>query len=281
MSVRLCLMCGVATTLVGCAWFDAKQRALVFRPTPGQPANFPGLRAGDLAFTVDVPGAAAGSTERLHMWWLPNADAQAPTLLYLHGTFRNLYQNLPKIDALRAAGFAVLAVDYRGWGDSTPIIPSEATIYADANMAWAELVRRQADPRKRVIYGHSMGSGVAVELASHRRVGSDYGGLILESSFPRLPDVAKAVGVIGTIASWFATQEFDSAEKIKAVDAPILMLHGGADKTVPVELGRRLFDAAPKGTRWIEFEGGTHSRLHSDVPVLYQQALRSLIDQLR
>jgi uncharacterized protein len=280
-AVRMLLICCVATTINGCAWFDAKQRELVFRPTPGQPANFPGLRAGDLSFTVDVPGAKAGSTEQLHMWWLPNANAQAPTLLYLHGTFRNLYQNLPKIDALREAGFAVVAVDYRGWGDSTPIIPSEATIYADANVAWAELVRRQGDPRKRVIYGHSMGSGVAVELASHKHVGTDYGALIIESSFPRLPDVAKAVGVIGTIASWFATQEFDSAAKIKAVDAPILMLHGTADKTVPVELGRRLRDAAPKGTRWVEFEGGTHSRLHSEVPVLYQQALRTLIDQLR
>ena len=274
-------MCGVATTLVGCAWSDAKQRELVFRPTPGQPANFTGLRAGDLAFTVDVPGAKLGSTEQLHMWWLPHANPQAPALLYLHGTFRNLYQNLPKIDALREAGFAVLAVDYRGWGKSTPIIPSEATIYADANVAWAELARRESDPRKRVIYGHSMGSGVAVELASRKHVGTDYGALILESSFPRLPDVAKAVGVIGTIASWFATQEFDSADKIKAVDAPILMLHGSADKTVPVELGRRLRDAAPKSTRWVEFEGGSHSRLHSDVPVPYQQALRSLIDQLR
>ena len=279
--VRLCLICSVATTLVGCAWFDAKQRELVFRPTPGQPSNFAGLRAGDLAFTVDVPGAAAGSTEQLHLWWLPHANPQAPTLLYLHGTFRNLYQNLPKIDALREAGFAVVAVDYRGWGDSSPIIPSEATIYADAAVAFSELVRRQSDPRKRVIYGHSMGSGVAVELASHKHVGTDYGALILESSFPRLPDVAKAVGVLGTIASWFATQEFDSAEKIKAVDAPILMLHGSADKTVPVALGRRLRDAAPKGTRWVEFEGGTHSRLHSEVPVLYQQALRTLIDQLR
>jgi uncharacterized protein len=280
-AVRMLLICGVATTLVGCAWLGAKQRELVFRPTPGQPSGFTGLRAGDVAFTVDVPGATAGSTEQLHMWWLPNANAQAPTLLYLHGTFRNLYQNLPKIDALREAGFAVVAVDYRGWGDSTPIIPSEATIYADANVAWAELVRRQGDPRRRVIFGHSMGSGVAVELASHKHVGVDYAALILESSFTRLPDVAKAVGVLGTIASWFATQEFDSASKIKAVDAPILMLHGSADKTVPVELGRRLFEAAPKGTRWVEFEGGTHSRLHSEVPVLYQQALRTLIDQLR
>ena len=275
------LVCGVATTLVGCAWLDAKQRELVFRPTPGQPSGFSGLRSGDLAFTLDVPGAKAGSTEQLHLWWLPHANPQAPSLLYLHGTFRNLYQNLPKIDALREAGFAVLAVDYRGWGNSTPIIPSEATIYADANVAWAELVRRQADPRKRVLFGHSMGSGVAVELASHLHAGSDYAALILESSFPRLPDVAKAVGVLGTIASWFATQEFDSIDKIRAVDAPILMLHGTADKTVPVELGRRLRDAAPKGIRWVEFEGGSHSGLHREAPEKYQQALRALIEQIR
>ena len=279
--VRLCLICSVATTLVGCAWFDAKQRELVFRPTPGQPSNFAGLRAGDLAFTVDVPGAAAGSTEQLHLWWLPHANPQAPTLLYLHGTFRNLYQNLPKIDALREAGFAVVAVDYRGWGDSSPIIPSEATIYADAAVAFGELVRRQSDPRKRVIYGHSMGSGVAVELASQRHAGIDYGGLILESSFTRLPDVAKANGNLGTFAALFATQEFDSLRKIGRVDAPILMLHGSADNTVPVALGRRLFDAAPKGTRWVEFANGSHSGLDREAPQQYRQAVRDLIDQLQ
>ena len=186
-----------------------------------------------------VPGATAGSSDRLHLWWLPNPDPQAPTLLYLHGTFRNLYQNYRKVEALREAGFAVVAVDYRGWGDSSPIIPSEATIYADANVAWAELVRRQSDPRKRVIFGHSMGSGVAVELASQKRAGVDYGGLILESSFTRLPDVASAAGTVGTIASWFATQEFDSLSKIGKVDAPILMMHGAADKTVPIALGRQ------------------------------------------
>ena len=195
-------------------------------------------------------------------------------------TFRNLYQNLRKIEALRQAGFSVVAVDYRGWGDSSPIIPSEATIYADAHVAWAELVRRQSEPRKRVIFGHSMGSGVAVELASQMRAGSDYGGLILESSFTRLPDVAKAAGTIGTVASWFATQEFDSLAKIGKVDAPILMMHGAADKTVPIELGRQLYDAAPAGTRWVEFPLGSHSGLDREAPQHYKQAVRDLIEQL-
>jgi len=279
-ALRNVLICALATALVGCAWLDTKQRELVFRPTPGRPADFKGLRPGDIAFDVDVPGDTAGSTDRLQLWWLPNPDPQAPTLLYLHGTFRNLYQNLRKIEALRQAGFSVVAVDYRGWGDTSPIIPSEATIYADAHVAWAELVRRQSDPRKRVIFGHSMGSGVAVELASQMRAGLDYGGLILESSFTRLPDVAKAAGTIGTVASWFATQEFDSLAKIGKVDAPILMMHGAADTTVPIELGRQLYEAAPAGTRWVEFPLGSHSGLDREAPQQYKQAVRDLIEQL-
>ena len=274
LALRLAAICGIAATLFGCAWLDTKQRELVYRPTPGRPASFTGLRPGDLEYAI---GSGA---DQVHFWWLPNADPQAPTLLYLHGTFRNIYQNLRKVEALRDAGFSIVALDYRGWGESTPILPSEATIYADAQTAWSELVRRQPDPRKRVLFGHSMGSAVAVELASHRHVRADYGALVLEAAFNRLPDVARSVGVVGIVASWFATLEFDSAAKIGRVDAPIFMLHGTADRTVPVELGRRLRDEAPKGTRWIEFEGGSHSGLDLESPMKYEDVMRSVIAQL-
>ncbi len=280
-SSGLCLALGLATTLSGCAWFDVKQRQLVLRPTPGgAPAGFAGLRPGDLSFATTVPGAEPGTRDSLQMWWLPHADPRAPTLLYLHGTFRNLYQNVPKIDALRDAGFAVLAVDYRGWGDSTPLIPSESTIYADADVAWAELTRREPDPRRRVIYGHSMGGGVAVELASRLRHRSDYGALILESTFTNGVAVADATNWLLGLMARFSSQNFDSLAKIGKVNAPVLMLHGDADRTVPVALGRQLRDAAPAGTRWVEIPGGSHSRLHSDAPAEYQRALKLLIEQL-
>ncbi len=266
--------------VAGCAWIELKERELVFRATPGQPAGFAGLRAGDSAFTLAVPGANPAVPDTLQLWWLPHPDANAPALLYLHGTFRNLYQNIQKIEALRAAGFAVLAVDYRGWGDSTPIVPSEASIYADANSAWAELVKRQPDPRRRVIYGHSMGGGVAIELAHRKHVGVDYAALVTESTFTRWPDVGAASGVLGSVLSRFSSQRFDSVAKIGQVDAPILMLHGSADTTVPVTLGRQLRDAAPKGTRWVEIAGGSHSNLQRDAPEAYQAALRALISQL-
>ncbi len=266
--------------LSSCAWWDRKERELVYRPSPGIPADFKGLRPGDAMYFVEVPGEAEGTAEKVQLWWMPHAQADAPTLLYLHGTFRNLYRNYPKIEALRDAGFSVLAVDYRGWGQSTPIIPSEPTILADADTAWNELVRHQPDPFKRVIFGHSMGGGVAIDLASRKRFRTDYGALIIESTFTNLPDVAAAVGTLGTIASWITRQKFDSVSKIGRVDAPILMMHGANDKTVPVALGRKLRNAAPSGVRWVEFAGGTHSWLHRESPGLYQEAVKSMINQL-
>ena len=274
----LVVWCACAT-LGGCAWLDYKQRELVYRPTPGRPASFVGLRAGDSMTTLDVPGED-GRVEHLQLWWLPRPETTAPTLLYLHGTFRNLFQNQRKIEALRNAGFSVLAVEYRGWGESSPIVPSEATIEADAARAWAELTAHQRVPGRRVIYGHSMGTGVAVDLASRLHAGLDYGGLILESSFTRLPDVAKANGVVGTVASWFATQEFDSLSKIGRVDAPILMMHGASDATVPIALGHRLYEAAPPGTVWVSFPEGSHSGLDQDDPQAYRRAVQGLIQRL-
>jgi len=264
----------------GCAWLDAKQRQLALRPTPTQPADVAALRPGDLRYSVPVAATDAAAPDVLALWWLPHADPNAPTLLYLHGTFRNLYRNLPKIEALRDAGFSVLAVDYRGWGDSTPIVPSEATIVADAWLAWAEVVRRQPDAGRRVIFGHSMGGAVAVTLASQLHAGIDYGALVIESSFSTMPEVAAAAGFWGGVGAAVTTLQFDALSKIGRVDAPVLMLHGSADRTVPVELGRRLRDAAPPGVRWVEVPGGSHSRLHEQVPELYRSSLRDLIGAL-
>ena len=274
---------GVAP-LSGCAWLDRKENQLALRPSPGRPAGLPGdeqlFKPVDQRWLVPVAGAA-GAVQQLAMWWLPHANPAAPTLLYLHGTFRNLYQNLPKINALRAVGFSVLAVDYRGWGDSTAIVPDEASITADAAVAWAELLRRQPVASRRVVYGHSMGGAVAVRLASGLQAG-EIGALVLESTFTRMPDVAAQAGVVGRIASWFTSLQFNSLARIGNIKAPLLMLHGTADNTVPVALGRRLRDAAPASaqTRWVEIPGGTHSRLHSDAPAAYNEAFTTLINQL-
>lgn len=293
----LTLLACAATLVVafgtsGCSTIGARQREAIYRPTPGIPPGFAGLRPGDQAYTLTfrsnlperliggqwLPG---GAPQNLHLWWLPQPDPKAPALLYLHGTFRNLYQNLPKIEALREAGFAVLAVDYRGWGLSTALSPSEDSINADARRAWAEFERHVPDARRRVIYGHSMGGGVAVALAAQLRYPRDYAALVLESTFTSLPDVASSAGWLGRIGAMVTTERFDSLDRIEAINAPLLMLHGEADRTVPFELGQRLFAAARMPDKsFVAIAGGSHSGLQSDAPETYQRAMRALVARL-
>lgn len=273
----------------GCAWLDARQRQIIYRPTQGVPADFAGLRAGDERYFVDVPQAAAhrnsdaatvgSAAQRVEMWWLPQADKNAPTLLYFHGTFRTLFDNVHKIEALREAGFAVLAVEYRGWGLSTPITPSEQSILQDADVAWAELQRREPRAKRRVIYGHSMGSGVAVDLASRLRARSDYGALILEAAITSFSDVAREAGLLAWFISRFNNERFASIEKIAQVQAPLLMIHGSLDTTIPIRVGKKLFAAANPPKQWLTIEGGDHSDLDQIGHAQYQAGLQRFMNK--
>ena len=276
----------LAWSLTGCAWLDRTQRAAIYRPTPTIDDNFKGLEAGDeqLYLLLDEPnglpltrapvaGPSGSPAPYLGVWWLPSAMPNAPTLLYFHGVFRNLTHNYPKIQALRQAGFNVLAVTYRGWPGASPALPSEQSIYVDAMRAFAELCRRQPDPHKRLLYGHSMGGGVAVEVASRLKYPDDYAGLMLESTFTTLADVATELRWYAWLLKPLQSQYFDSVSKIPNIKAPLLVRHGEADQTIPFVLGRRLFDAGPPGAsprRFIGFEGGSHSGLHVEFPERYR-----------
>jgi pimeloyl-ACP methyl ester carboxylesterase len=273
------LAAGVLSTMLlatsGCAWIDTRQRELIYRPTPTLATPVADLQPGDSHYLVSLPDN--NGADHLAFWWLPNSQPDAPALLYLHGTFRNLYGNQRKIESLRSAGFSVLAVDYRGWGESSARIPSEQSILQDANVAWQEFTKRQPDPVRRVIYGHSMGSGAAVNLASGLNSPGDYGGLVLESAFTSFDDVARESGGLARVLSWFTRERFDSAAKIGRVQAPLLMLHGKRDDTIPIRLGARLYAAANSPKRWVTIEGAAHSDLDLVDPALYQSSLRDFV----
>ncbi len=274
----LAVLLVTAQLAAGCAALDERLRQAVFRPSRDVPAAFDGLRPGDRIWRETV-GDPTVRDEWVQLWWLPAADPAAPALLYLHGTFRNLYRNHPKMQAIRDAGYSVLAVEYRGWGDASPLVPSEDSVTADARAGWRELVRRQPDPRRRVIFGHSMGSGAAVALAAGLPAG-EYGGVVLESAFARAADVAVATSRLLAPLTWVRDLGFDSAARIGSVRAPILMLHGTADTTVPIDLGRALFEAAPAPRRFVAIEGGGHSRLQEDDVAGYRQALQDFARRL-
>lgn len=250
----------------------------VYRPSRALPDPLPTPAAPDERWFVTSDDARSAG-QRLQLWWMPAARTDAPTVLYLHGSFRNLYRNQPKMQALREAGLSVLAVEYRGWGESSPAVPDEASLLADAHRAWRELVRRQPDPSQRLIFGHSLGGAVAVALAAALPKG-ECAGLILESTFSSLPDLA---GQQARPAAWLARIAgfgFDSRERLATLRLPLLMLHGEADRTVPIGLGRRLFEAAPPGARFIAIAQGNHSDLHAQAADAYRAALQSFTASL-
>jgi len=157
-------------------------------------------------------------------------------------------------------------------------VPSEKSIIADADLAWQEFIRREPRPSQRVIYGHSMGSGVAVDLASRLQAPRDYGGLILEAAFTSFKDIAQSAGFFPRVLASFNNENFASIDKIAKVQAPILMLHGTLDKTIPIANGQKLFAQALAPKEFISIDAGAHSDLHIVGGSQYQLAVKNYLN---
>jgi len=182
-------------------------------------------------------------------------DAAAPVFLYLHGNDMNIGSNVEHIARLSRMGFGVLAVDYRGYGRSGGGFPSEAQVYEDADVAWNYLVQeRHVDPSRAIIYGHSLGGAIAVELALRH---PEAAGLIVESTFTSMPAIAKTVYWMFP-TDWLLNQRFDALAKAPNLRVPALFVHGTADSEVPYTMTEQLFNAA-RGPKWITLiPGGGH-----------------------
>jgi len=219
---------------------------------------------------------ADGRTDRLHAWWWRAAAPGAPAVLYLHGSRWNLTGQLTRIEQLHDFGFSVLAVDYRGFGRSEKLMPSEDTVYADARVAWQRLATLEPDPARRYIYGHSLGGAVAIDLAAHLSAGDGpvpARGLIVESTFTTLADIARALSYDWLPVHWIMTQKFDSMTKIAQVRMPVLLAHGDADRYVPARFSHALYDAARAPKRLLLVEGGSHNNSMRLGRAAYRDAL--------
>jgi uncharacterized protein len=249
--------------IVGCAAIQSKERELTFRVVPGTASWYSGLPAG--VHEMDLPVAANGTVERIHAWWWP-AEEGAPALLYLHGSRWNLTGQLFRIEELHDLGFSVLAIDYRGFGQSDGDLPSETTVYEDAAVAWKRLVELEPDPSRRFIYGHSLGGAVAIDLAAQlsdeaAKTGRALParGLVVESSFTTLPDIARALTWSWLPLQLVLTQSFDSVHKIARVHMPVLIAHGEADRYVPARFSEELYEAAQQPKKLLLVRGATHN----------------------
>lgn len=265
-----CLLCISFAYVVACTYMWATQKEHIFKPEAAiqtTPERL-GMRYDD----VRIPSGRG----ELDAWWIPGIDAHAPAILYLHGNARNVGHNVEHVARLHAMGYAVLLVDYRGFGNSTGGPPDEQKTYADAEAAWNYLVGKLGQPPQRTfIYGHSLGGSIAIDLALRH---PEAAGLIAESTFTSMADMGR-IDYPWLPVDLLLNQKFDSLDKIGKLKLPILLIHGTWDVTVPSDMSRRLFDAAPEPKTLKLIEGGEHSNSGGIAPAEYREAVMSFVQQ--
>lgn len=260
---RGALAVGAAGVLVfggSAAYLRLNETSLVYQPQAlGGGAVKP--LPDSVHLVSELLSLVSGDGTKLSGIVIPAGDTAAQWLLYLHGNAGNVTSSLlPQFYArVHALGLNVATIDYRGYGDSEARRPSEAGLYADAQALydWLRTVRHVPSSRI-VLYGHSLGSGPAIELA--RRV--EASGLIIEGAFTSVPDRGAEVYPWLPVR-WLATQRFANLDKIGSVAMPKLVMHARDDSIIPYAHGQRLFDAASAPRQFVELKGG-HLRAFLD-----------------
>ena len=211
-------------------------------------------------------------------WAPPEGSAEQPgprpTILFLHGNAQTVFEWALVQRELAPAACGLLLIDYPGYGKSSGV-PTEASLQAAGRAALSWLVRERETPAHRVVvFGKSLGGGVATELAATHQVR----GLVLESTFCSIPDVAKRLIPFMPTSLVFRTERYDSLSRMPRIGCPVLVIHGDRDALIPVAQGRELHARAnqPKALHIVEGAG------HNDVSVVagptYGSWIRNWID---
>lgn len=221
----------------------------VFFPTSAKTDWQPAPPGSDIK---DIELTSADGT-RIHAWWWPVKDSSG-AVLYCHGNAGNLSHRGPTVEKIGTLlGESVMIFDYPGYGKSSGK-PSERGCYQSADAAYQWLIDQKIDPAKIVIYGGSLGGGVAVDLASRKK----HRALVLAKTFTSLPDVGQHLHPWLPVR-WVMRNRFDSLGKIGQCTSPVFIVHGTADSLVPSEQGERLFAAANEPKQFMSVEGGDHN----------------------
>ncbi|MDO9292655.1 MAG: alpha/beta fold hydrolase [Hydrogenophaga sp.] len=272
----LIILFATAAVLTGCATLDQRQRAWIFQPSDRSWWRGEEAAAGMDDVWINFQSQETGQPVKLHGLWLAHENfstrADAPVLLYLHGARFNVTGSAFRARRMQELGFSVLAIDYRGFGKSSSGLPSETMAYEDARAAW-DWLGQQYPGRPRYIFGHSLGAAIAIELAA--QVG-DEAGTLVEGGFTSIPDVVSTFKWGWLPVGPLITQRFEAVKRVPAIGSPLLVVHGGEDRLIQPELGRRLFEAATGPKAFVLVEGGSHHNTNSVGQPQYRVALTDL-----
>jgi fermentation-respiration switch protein FrsA (DUF1100 family) len=243
--VRWALIVGVCgyALLVAALYFG--QRAMLYHPTALRIA--PAKAGMPEAQEVELD---TSDGEKLVAWHVPPRDGK-PVVIYFHGNAEIVPWRAERHRATVADGIGLIAVNFRGYGGSTGT-PTEEGLHRDAAAAYAFAAARY-QPDRIALWGHSLGTGVAVKLASEKPVAR----LVLENPYTSTADVAASLFPFVPVR-WLMKDQLHSDQWIGKVHVPLLIMQGVRDDVIPIRFGERLFALANEPKRLIRYDKGGH-----------------------
>lgn len=202
---------------------------------------------------VDVITVKTQDELELQGWYFAPSDQSKPVILWFHGNGSSHGHRSYRLEGYLDAGYGVLLAGYRGYGGN-PGSPSEQGLYKDARAYVKWLQDRDKDI---VLYGESLGTGVATHIATE----FDVRALILEAPYSSTAEVAKET-YFWLPVGFIMKDKFESLNEIADIDAPLLIIHGSEDEVIPIHFGERLFDFAVEPKTFVKIEGAAHYNLY-------------------
>jgi len=252
----LSLVLGISLlSLGGHSLLPVFERQLIYFPTAADDGwPMPQLANGDLEEIELVTEDGV----RVFVWHVTTRQPRIATILFFHGNGGNVFHRAEHIDGMAAQGLDVVLLEYRGYGKSTGI-PSEDGLYRDAEAAYRYVTEdRGVDPHEIVLYGESLGSAVAVEIATRRVVS----GLVVTSGFTSVREVGRLYYPFLPAAAFrLISHRYETLEKIGKLAIPVLVIHGTQDSIIPFSMGQTLFESLAGPRHWLPIEGADHNNV--------------------
>jgi len=220
------------------------QRNLLYHPSEN---NYSGDK-----LTVNIEKVKIQTKDSIELlaWYHNKNINNYKTILFLHGNAGSLENRIHKINYFKDMNVNFLIIAWRGFSGNEGK-PNEAGLYEDAKSAIGWLKKKGIEKENIIIYGESLGTGVAVEIAQNK----NFAGIILESPFTSMIDAAKDKYPFLPVKI-LLKDKYESDKKIKNIKIPILIMHGKVDKIVPFSMGKKLYELAnkPKYSYFSEYD---------------------------